>query len=655
MSTLLIAIGTFVAYLLAYHTYGRWLGRKIFNLDPNAAVPSVQINDGCDYVPTPKEVVFGHHFTSIAGTGPIVGPAIAVFWGWLPALVWVLVGSIFIGAVHDFGALVVSLRSRGQTVGEVAGRMINRRARLLFLAILFMALTVVIGIFGLVIAVIFAVYPVSVLPIWCELPMAVAIGIWVYKRKGHLLVPSLIALALMYASIGVGAYYLPIDLTALGWGIGATGAAAAAAGHSPYWNAIVIWTVILLVYCFVASVLPVWTLLQPRDFINSHELTLALGLLFAGLVAATVTGGGIEFVAPAVNASPPSDAPPIIPFLFITIACGAVSGFHCLVSSGTSSKQIRSEPDAKLVGYGAMLLEGGLAVVVILACTAGLGKGVYDYDAGIGRYVATMHDGVAVTGAEAWSKYYGAGSWAKMRLPEMIGGFVEGGANMLAAVSIPITFGIGIMAVLVASFAATTLDTATRLQRYVVTELADAVGAKPLTNRYAATAIAVLTGGGIAMIAGPNGPGSGGLILWPVFGATNQLLAGLSFMVIAFYLIRHRKPVWFLVIPMLLMIVLPAWVLIVQLFGESGWLASRQWILVGIGAATLLLQVWMVAEGLLMWGRARGVAPPALLPLDGFCADCGYNLHGNASGACPECGTDVRLPGRAAPIDATAG
>ncbi|RJP42078.1 MAG: carbon starvation protein A [Phycisphaerales bacterium] len=637
MATLLIAVGTFVAYLVAYHTYGRWLGRRIFQLSADAIVPSVEINDGRDYVPTPKEVVFGHHFTSIAGTGPIVGPAIAVFWGWVPALVWVLLGSIFIGAVHDFGALVVSMRSRGQTVGEVAGRMINRRARLLFLAILFMALTVVIGIFGLVIAVIFAVYPVSVFPLWCEIPMAVAVGFWVYKRNGSLLVPSLIVLGLMYVTIWIGAYYLPIDLTA--WGIAPHGAAAAAAGQSPYLNAIVIWTVVLLVYCFFASVLPVWTLLQPRDFINSHELTLALGLLFLGLLAASISGGGIEFVAPAVNASPPPDAPPIIPFLFITIACGAVSGFHCLVSSGTSSKQIRREPDAKLIGYGAMLLEGGLAVVVILACTAGLGKGVYDYDPALGRYVAAVHDGAAVTGVEAWNKYYGAGSWAKMRLPEMIGGFIEGGANMLAALRIPVTLGIGIMAVLVASFAATTLDTATRLQRYVVTELADAVGARPLTHPWAATVVAVLTGGGIAMIAGPNGPGSGGLILWPVFGATNQLLAGLSFLVIAFYLLRHGRPVWFLIAPMALMIVLPAWVLIVQLFGDGGWLASRQWPLVGIGGATLLLQFWMVVEGGLMWQRARGVAPPPLPPLIRSCAACGHSLRNPKSAVCPECGS----------------
>ncbi|MHC5108692.1 MAG: carbon starvation CstA family protein [Planctomycetota bacterium] len=607
-STLYIAVGAFVAYLIAYHTYGKWLAKKIFRLDPDALTPSREVNDGTDFVPTDREVVFGHHFTSIAGTGPIVGPAIAVFWGWLPALLWVLFGSIFIGAVHDFGALVVSMRSRGQTIGEVAGRMINPRARLLFLAILFMALTVVIGIFGLVIAVIFTVYPISVFPVWAEIPMAIVVGYWVYRRKSKLLGPSLIALGLMYVTIYIGAYHLPISFA--DWGVAGNGVAAVAQGDSPYFNAVVIWTILLLVYCFIASVLPVWTLLQPRDFINSHELIVALALLFLGLVITPFVSEGMPFVAPAVNNNPPPDAPPIMPFMFITIACGAVSGFHCLVSSGTTSKQLKCESDAMTVGYGAMLLEGGLATVVILACTAGIGLGVYNYSPELQKFVPQVDaQGAALTGVAAWNKYYGGGTWAGMNLPSKIGGFIEGGANMMGAVGIPITMGIGIMAVLVASFAATTLDTATRLQRYVVTELGTAVGLHVVRNRYVATFIAVVTGGAIAMISGPAGPGSGGLILWPVFGATNQLLAGLSFLVICFYLLRHNKPVWFILPPMALMIVLPLWVMIVQVFGENGWLARERYLLVALAAATTCLQVWMIIEGLLLVSKVKGVAP----------------------------------------------
>ncbi|MBU0640821.1 MAG: carbon starvation protein A [Planctomycetes bacterium] len=613
MLTLLIAVGAFVGYFIAYNTYGRWLSRRVFGLDPAAVCPSVEVNDGRDYVPTKREIIFGHHFTSIAGTGPIVGPAIAVFWGWLPALLWVLVGSVFIGAVHDFGALVVSLRSRGQTVGDIAARMINPRARLLFLLILFMALMVVIGIFGLVLAVIFTVYPITVLPIWIEIPIAVAVGYLTYKRGVSVLLLSLGALVLMYLAVWIGAYYLPLDLTALG--LAANGAAAAQAGQSAYANAIVVWTLILLVYCFVASVLPVWTLLQPRDFINSHQLLVALALLFAALLLMPLLGHRMEFVTAPINVNPPADAPPIWPFLFITIACGAVSGFHCLVSSGTSSKQIKRETDARLVGYGAMLLEGALAVIVILACTAGLGQGIYSYNSDIRRYeVRVDEQGSPIVGAAAWHEYYGQYNWKDLTLTRKLGAFIEGGANMLRGIGIPATLGIGIMAVLVASFAATTLDTATRLQRYVITELGTALSLPVVTGRYVATTIAVLTGGALAMISGPAGPGSGGLILWPVFGATNQLLAGLAFLVIAFYLIRHNRPTWFLIGPLIVMLVLPAWAMCIQI---GQWWLADQYLLFGLGLLVEVIQIWIVVEGVLMWSKVRGVPPeplPALRP-----------------------------------------
>ena len=602
MLTLLIAVGAFVGYLVAYHTYGRWLSRKIFKLDADAVVPSHELRDDVDFVPTKKEVIFGHHFTSIAGTGPIVGPAIAVFWGWLPALVWVLVGSIFFGAVHDFGALVVSLRNRGQTVGEVAGRLINKRARLLFLLILFFALTIVLAIFGLVIASIFKSYPESVRSVWIEIPIAVAIGFWVYRKRGGLLLPSLVALALLYAGIYVGVYHFQFTFAAVGLDVS---------------NPIITWTVILMGYCFVASVLPVWTLLQPRDYINSHQLMVALGLLGLGLVVASATGQ-VDLVAsaPAVADTAPAGAPPIWPFLFITIACGAISGFHCLVSSGTSSKQLTCETDAQFVGYGSMLLEGALAVIVILACCAGVGMGV-------------ENGGDRLTGLAAWqTKYDASGDWSKFGLSQKVGAFVDGGANFVSSLGIARELAVGIIAVLVASFAATTLDTATRLQRYVIQELGSTLRIAPLTNKYTATAVAVVLGAAMATIPAPGKPmGTGGLILWPLFGATNQLLAGLALMVIVFYLWRRNINIWFALIPMVIMLAMPAWALCWQLFnsgtgwalpvlamaaGREPWAWSNTHLLFTIGLATLGLQVWMVIEGLLLWPRARGVLEETL-------------------------------------------
>ena len=603
MDTVLVAAGAALLFVVAYRTYGRWLSRTVFRLDDAAVTPAEECRDGRDFVPTPTPVVFGHHFTSIAGTGPIVGPAIAVFWGWLPALVWVVLGSIFVGAVHDFGALVVSLRNRGQTVGEVAGRLISPRVRLLFLGVLFLALTVVLGIFGLVISKVFAQYPGSVLPVWAAMPLAVAVGLWV-RRGGGVWGPSLLSLAVLIAAVWAGTYYLPVRLeTLLGVETGGPGV-----------NAIVIWTGLLLAYCAVASVLPVGVLLQPRDFVNSLLLAGTLAALVLGIAAAGL--GGAASLADSAPAfvpaeSRPAGAPPVWPFLFITIACGACSGFHCLVSSGTSSKQLRRETDATAVGYGAMLLEGFLAVLVILACTAGLGMGVVHTGG------AAAADGL--TGRAAWATVYETGgTWEAFGLGQKVGAFVDGAANFLTALGVPAAFGVTLIATLVASFAATTLDSATRLQRYVVQELAATVQVPALANRYAATAVAVVTGGALAMIpaSAVAGPGSGGLLLWPLFGATNQLLAGLAFLVVAFYLRRRGRPVWFLLGPTVLMLVMPAWAMLEQLFDPGvGWLRTDRWLLGGFGLVVVALQAWMTVEALLLWPRVRGVIETPLPPL----------------------------------------
>jgi carbon starvation protein len=627
MNTFLIAVASFVGFIVAYHTYGRWIARKVFCLDPGADVPSRQLEDGMDYVPSKRSIVFGHHFTSIAGTGPIVGPAIAVFWGWLPALLWVVLGSIFVGAVHDFGALVVSLRNRGQTVGEIAGRLISPRTKFLFLLALFFSLTVVLAIFGLVIAVIFKNYPGCVLAVWISLPIAIVFGILMRRGSNQLVPMSIISLILIYLAVYVGAYHYPITLN-----VG---------------NEIVTWTIILLVYCAIASVLPVWLLLQPRDYVNSHQLFVALALLFAGLVVASLTGKADLFAStPAITQELPEHTPPIWPFLFITIACGAISGFHCLVSSGTSSKQLSCETDAQMIGYGSMLLEGALAVVVILACCAGVGMGKFESKsvARADGVQSTTYEPVLdsssrpLTGLAAWRSTYQLGegrSWESFSLGPKVGAFVDGGANFLSAIGIPLQLGVGIIAALVACFAATTLDSATRLQRYVIQELGGTLKIAPLQNMYVATILAVVLGGSIAMVPSTAGGrmGTGGLLLWPLFGATNQLLAGLAFMVTAFYLWRRNKPIWFVVIPMVFMIVLPAWALIWQLFNQdTGWCWKGDKIMLAIvGLVTLGLQFWMVAEAIIMWPKARGVLEEALPPLNNGKLENRLNASGGRS------------------------
>ncbi|MBK1827678.1 carbon starvation CstA family protein [Haloferula rosea] len=601
MTTLFIALGSLVLYLVAYHTYGKWLARRIFKLDPDRIPPSVELEDGNDYVPTSKGVVFGHHFTSIAGTGPIVGPALAVIWGWVPALLWVLFGSILIGAVHDFGSLVVSMRNKGQTVGDISGRILAPRARILFLSILFLALTIVLAIFGLVIANVFKFYPASIFPCLIQIPIAVVIGLWLHRKGMNLTLPSLVALGVMYLTVYLG-----------DWGpLGAFNAALAE------WS-VLTWCVVLLLYSYVASVLPVWVLLQPRDYINSLQLLSALALVIIGLVIAALFGfgSGAEKQALEIAAEPirigenaPPGAPLMFPFLFVTIACGAISGFHCLVSSGTSSKQLKSEADAQFVGYGSMLTEGFLAVLVILACVAGLGLGIPEIIDG-------EKTGAILTGADAYHARYG--SWqAAGGLPAKVGAFVDGAGNFIQALGLPAKFAIALMGVFVASFAATTLDSACRLQRYVTQELGAAIGLKVLTNKHVATIFAIVVAGVIAAL--PGGPGkpygSGGLLLWPLFGATNQLLGGLAFLVILFWMWRRNLPVWFVAIPALFMLFLPATAMILQLFaGDGAWLTGTQpnYLLGAFGLATLALEAWIVVEAAAAWPKAKGVLEPEL-------------------------------------------
>ena len=598
-------------YLIAYHTYGRWLGHKIFKLSVDSKAPSIELEDGSDYVPTSKGIVFGHHFTSIAGTGPIVGPALAVIWGWLPALLWVLFGSVFIGAVHDFGALVVSMRNKGQTVGDIAGRVISPRVRILFLLILFMALTIVLAIFGLVIAAVFKAYPQSIAPCLIQIPLAVLIGLLIHRKGGNIMLASIVSLALMYLSVLYGD---------VGW-LGQMNT------YLKDWP-LMQWVSVLLVYSYIASVLPVWALLQPRDYINSLQLLSALGLIVVGLVfAGLFDGAPVDGVRPALEIAAPmvessmklKDLPLIFPFLFITIACGAVSGFHCLVSSGTSSKQLRCETDARFVGYGSMLTEGFLAVLVILACVAGLGLGVADGSGG------------TLLGVDAWNARYEG--WATMSgLGAKVGAFVDGAANFLKALGISAVFATALMGVFVASFAATTLDTACRLQRYVVQELAATlmrpkakddlvspagipVSMNPLSwlvNKHGATIFAVVIAWWMASLPAAEGkaPGTGGLILWPLFGATNQLLGGLAFLVIIFWMRRQRMSIWFVVLPASFMLVLPAWAMGYQIFGQAigsteSWVDQERWLLVGIGLASLLLEAWMITEALVAWRKRR--------------------------------------------------
>jgi carbon starvation protein len=556
MNSLILALGTAVLYIIAYRTYGRFLGKKIFKLSRDVVCPSRELQDNVDFVPTKAPILFGHHFTSIAGTGPIVGPAIAIIWGWVPAMLWILIGSVFMGAVQDFGALVLSLRNRGRSIGDIASDVVNKRVRIMFLFIIFMLLWIIVAIFGVVIAICFDMFPQAVLPVWLEIPIAIWLGHMIYKKGASHLPMSIIAVILMYITVIIGSYY-PLKMPAI-------------AGLNP----VGVWVIILLAYAYIASTLPVQTLLQPRDYINSHQLFIAMGLLTVGVLVAHPV-----MVAPAFNLTP-EGAPPIWPMIFVVIACGAISGFHSLVSSGTSSKQCSTEMDALPIGYGGMLMEGMLATFVIIACGAGLALNLTD-------------GGETYTGLAAYSHHYA--SWGAAKgLGSKINAFVTGSSNMIESIGIPHTITMTIMGVFVASFAATTLDTATRLQRYIVSELARSWNAPALSKKHPATMIAV---GTALVLAFYNGSGKGALTLWPLFGASNQLLAGLALLIITIYLAHKKVSIVYSMVPMVFMLFMTGWAMLLNL---QNFFNSSNWLLYCIGIVLLILEIWMVIESFLM-------------------------------------------------------
>ena len=567
MNTLLMCVIVFVLYIIAYHTYGKFLAKKIFNIDPNRKTPAVEFNDGVDYVPTKKEILFGHHFTSIAGLGPIVGPAIGVIWGWVPAILWVLFGSIFAGAVHDFGSLIVSVRNKGQSIGELATGIISPRVRTLFLLIIFFELWIVIAIFALVIAILFVWYPQSVFPVWIEIPIAMWLGYMVYKKNGNVTLMTIVAVIAMYATIVIGAYW-PLKMPGM---LGL--------------NAIEVWMIILFIYSFIASTMPVTQLLQPRDYINAHQLIIMLALIFIGVIVAHPA-----IVAPAFNVHA-KGAPPVWPFLFVVIACGAISGFHSLVSSGTSSKQLANERDAQFVGYGSMLMEGTLATLVIAAVAGGLG-------------MALVVKGQTLTGVAAYTQHYA--TWAAAAgLKSKLDAVIIGSSNLMESYGIPSAIAITIMGVFMVSFAGTTLDTATRVQRYVVSELTTDWHLDFLSGRYVATFIAVISA---IVLAFYSGNGKGALALWPLFGTVNQLLAALALLVITVYLAKNGKSIIYSGIPLVFMLFMTGWAMVLNL---EKFFSKGNWFLFIIGLIVFILEIWMVIESVIVLSRPTQEKPVA--------------------------------------------
>ncbi len=550
MNALTIALVTLAAYIVAYMVYARFFSRRVLGLDPRRRTPAHTQQDGVDFVPTSPIILFGHHFASIAGLGPILGPAIAVIWGWLPAVLWILFGSILIGGIHDLSSLFVSLRNRGRSIGDVTRALVGRRAHILFLVLIFFTLSLCMGTFVRVIATLFSesFYPEAVIPVFALIVLAVMVGLLVYRRGVKIAPATLIALALMFLSIWVG---LRNPVTGV---------------STP------LWVYILIVYAFVASVLPVWLLLQPRDYLNAYQLIIGMLLMYTGLFIARP-----HISAPALNHTS-TGLPSLFPFLFITIACGAISGFHSLVATGTTSKQLSSESHAVPIGYGGMLAEGLLAMVVVLACVSG------------------------VTRAE-WFEHYSSWQGAAGLTPKM-DAFVRGAGNFVSRVGIPVGVARSFIVVMAVGFAMTTLDSGTRLLRYNLEELGDGLNIGPLRNRFVAALAAVAGIGYFSLMTVGGKPV--GLLLWELFGTTNQILASLGLLTVSLFLYRLGKPIVYTIVPMAGMLVMTVTAMTIRL--KTNFQAG-QWPLLAVGAVILLLVLWLVVESLIAFARhGRGGA-----------------------------------------------
>ena len=562
MSSIVLVLLGFTILFIGYRFYSKFVGRRIFDInEENHLMPSKEFEDGIDFVPTKKHILFGHHFTSVAGAAPIIGPCVAAYWGWLPALVWILFGTILMGAVHDFGALVMSVKEKGKSIADIASTTISKRARLMFLIFIILLVWLVLAVFAMAVADLFVGIPSSVIPINIEIIIAIIMGYLIYKKKMDILIPSLIALALLYFFVWVGTK-APVDFTEV----------------MPAQDAKNLWIILLFIYSAIASLLPVWTLLQPRDYINSHQLIVGLGLLFLGIFVAQPIVD-----APALRSFSEPGVPSLFPLLFVTVACGAISGFHGLVASGTSSKQLEHLSDARMVGYGGMIGEGTLALATTVAAVAGISLVTQCNLPSVGQ-VSDLN----------WAVYYD--SWAHAS-ENKAAAFVLGGGALIQSLGIPASMANTLMAVLVISFAATTLDTATRIQRFILKEFGLAMKIKPLTNRYVATVIAIVPAILLAFW-NISDPGSGatrqaGWVLWPLFGASNQMLAALTLMVLTLYYWKKKKPILPLLIPMVFIMVVTFTVLVsnaINFYGHNG-------ILFGLTILLMGLIIWMVFEG----------------------------------------------------------
>ncbi len=520
MSAMLLVLISVVVFLVAYATYGSYLAKK-WGIDIKRKTPAHTLNDGVDYLPAKAPVLLGHHFSSIAGAGPIVGPIGAAIFGWVPVFLWIIIGSIFFGGVHDMGALFASVRHDGKSLGEVIGEHIGTSGKRLFSVFSWLTLLLVVAAFTNIVAGTFVSVPEAATASILFIAIAVGFGVFVYRKGVSLTIGSVIGVILLVVCIWLGNMF-PLSLSKEAW------------------------MFILLGYIFVASVTPVWILLQPRDYLNSF-------LLYAMLIGGLV---GIFIANPKMQLAPVTsfnvDGKWMFPMLFVIVACGAISGFHSLVGSGTTSKQLDSEKDIKLIGYGSMLIEGVLAVIALVTVAY-------------------------ITKEQA----------AELSNPVTI--FSTGLGNFMSSFGLKAEVGTSFTALAISAFALTSLDTATRLARFIFQEAFNTKGkaqsksAKILTNRFVATGITVVVGGSLAF--------KGWSEIWPIFGSANQLLSAIALLTLGVWLKSMGKEHRMATIPMVFMFAVTLFALVQLIFANL-----TNYILLFFSVALFVLAIVLIVQ-----------------------------------------------------------
>lgn len=566
MNSVFLLVAALPVFLLGYRFYSKFIVLGTFRLDPNHPTPARSMRDDRDFAPVPRYLLFGQHLAATAGGTTIIGVAIAVIWGWVPAFLWIVTGIVVGGATYGLASLWLGARHQARSPAMIAGELIGPRARLTFTILAVLVLLLLNAVLALLIGQILTAHPQAAIPFWLQVPIALGLGLALRRNVpyGPWLI-LLIALVQLFPIVWLGEF-VPFAFT---------GTLEISLAGIPLitGDGTLLWLVLVLVYSLYAVRMPVWKLARPRACLTGAGLGLALLVLFAGIVVLHP-----DLTAPAFNQG--ADLPATLPWLFITLSGGAIAGFYGLIAATATARQLDRETDARPIGYGAALVDGLLAIGVLIASAAGF---------------SSLDD---------WRQTYGGGEGI-FQLGKTMEVFITRFAHFVGALGLPRELALTMGAFVTASLALSTLETGLRVQKYLLAEIGESFAIKRLRDHKTLVWLVV---GLTAAVALYDGHGRGGLVVWPLFGAANQILAGLILLLVTLFLIRQNRPILAVFGPMLFLVLVASWALIHQIVD---WWMTQRWFFAGSGLAILLLQLWVLGEGFIAYRRMpREPKPP---------------------------------------------